>query len=38
MGCEMAQGFFLGRPAPAEVLERLLRLRGADTQVARSAR
>jgi diguanylate cyclase (GGDEF)-like protein len=27
MGCEMAQGFYLGRPAPAEVLDGLLGLR-----------
>jgi diguanylate cyclase (GGDEF)-like protein len=26
MGCEMAQGFYLGRPAPAEVVEGLLGL------------
>jgi EAL domain-containing protein (putative c-di-GMP-specific phosphodiesterase class I) len=24
MGCELAQGFLLGRPAPAEVIEGLL--------------
>jgi EAL domain-containing protein (putative c-di-GMP-specific phosphodiesterase class I) len=28
MGCEMAQGFLLGRPAPAEALEGLLGLGG----------
>ncbi len=29
MGCEMAQGFLMGKPRPAEVIESLLALRAA---------
>ena len=38
MGCEMAQGFFLARPSPAEVVERLLGLEADGPALASSAR
>ncbi len=31
MGCEMAQGFLMGKPGPAEVIERMLGRRAPDT-------
>jgi diguanylate cyclase (GGDEF)-like protein len=38
MGCQMAQGFLLGRPAPAEVLDGLLGLRPAPGDVGARTR
>jgi EAL domain-containing protein (putative c-di-GMP-specific phosphodiesterase class I) len=37
MGCEMAQGFYLGRPAPVEVVEGILGLRADGVAFAWSA-
>jgi diguanylate cyclase (GGDEF)-like protein len=37
MGCEMAQGYLIGRPGPAAAIERLLRLRAARRDVGSRA-
>lgn len=37
LGCEMAQGFLIGRPAPAEVIEGLLGLHPATSEIASPA-
>jgi diguanylate cyclase (GGDEF)-like protein len=37
LGCEMAQGYLTGRPAPPEVIERLLGLHPADAALASPA-
>jgi EAL domain-containing protein (putative c-di-GMP-specific phosphodiesterase class I) len=38
MGCEMAQGFLMGRPDTAEIIERMLGARAASPTAASPAR